>query len=151
MDTYLLLKTLHIIGVVLFLGNIIVTGWWKIMANRTGNPEIIAFAQRQVTLTDYIFTAGGSTILLAAGLANIIIYDIDIMATAWLLWGFGLFTLSGIVWVAILIPIQIKQAHEAKEFTSETIISKQYWHREKLWAIYGILATVLPLVSVIFC
>jgi len=30
--TYLLLKGLHIFGVILLLGNIIVTAWWKIMA-----------------------------------------------------------------------------------------------------------------------
>ena len=150
MDIYLLLKAFHIIGVVLFLGNIIVTGWWKIMANRTGNPEIIAFAQRQVTLTDYIFTAGGGTILLVAGMMNIALYGIDIMATAWVLWGVGLFILSGIVWVAILIPVQIKQAREARKFTAKTIISKQYWKREKLWYIYGGLAIIFPLASLVF-
>ena len=48
-NSYLWLKVLHIVGVVLFLGNIIVTGWWKNMADRTKNPQIIAFAQRQVT------------------------------------------------------------------------------------------------------
>ena len=147
MDTYLLLKTLHIVGAILFLGNIIVTGWWKIMANRTGNPEIIAFAQRQVTLTDFIFTAGGSALLFTAGMANIIIYDIDMMATPWILWGLGLFTLSGIIWVSVLIPIQIKQAREAKQFTAQTVISKDYWKREMLWYIYGGLAVVLPLIS----
>jgi uncharacterized membrane protein len=44
MNTYLLLKSLHILGVVLFLGNIIITGWWKAMADRTRNPVVIAFA-----------------------------------------------------------------------------------------------------------
>jgi len=39
--------------VVAFLGNIIVTGWWKLMADRTRDPRVIAFAQRQVTTTDY--------------------------------------------------------------------------------------------------
>ena len=38
MNTYLLLKSLHIFGVVIFLGNIIVTGWWKVMVDRTKNP-----------------------------------------------------------------------------------------------------------------
>ena len=34
-NLYLWLKVVHIFGVVLFLGNIIVTGWWKNMADRT--------------------------------------------------------------------------------------------------------------------
>jgi len=147
METYLILKTLHIVGVILFLGNIIITGWWKIMANRTKKPEVIAFAQRQVTLTDFVFTAGGSTLLFTAGIANIIIYDINIMTTPWILWGLGLFTLSGIIWALILIPIQIKQAREAKQFTSQTIIPPDYWKREMKWYIYGIIAIILPLIS----
>jgi len=46
MDNYLLLKSLHVLGVVIFLGNIIVTGWWKVMADKTRESKIIAFAQR---------------------------------------------------------------------------------------------------------
>ncbi len=68
------LKTLHIVGAVLFLGNIVVTGWWKVMADRTRDPRVIAFAQRQVTLTDWVFTGGG------------------------------------VIWVAILIPVQARLA-----------------------------------------
>ncbi|MGH8119665.1 MAG: DUF2269 family protein [Gammaproteobacteria bacterium] len=63
-DAYLTLKSLHILGAVIFLGNIIVTGWWKVMADRTKNPKVIAFAQRQVTMTDFVFTAGGAAIIL---------------------------------------------------------------------------------------
>lgn len=148
MNTYLILKSLHILGAVLFLGNIIVTGWWKVMANRTKNPIIIGFAQRQVTLTDFVFTAGGATLLLAAGMANIGIHQISIMDTPWLFWGLVLFSISGLIWVAILIPIQIKQAKEAKLFTADTVISEAYWRREMIWYITGITATVLPLISV---
>lgn len=149
METYLILKTVHIVGAILFLGNIIITGWWKFMANKTRNPEVIAFAQRQVTLTDFVFTAGGATLLFVAGVANIILYDIDILATSWVLWGLILFSLSGIIWLTILIPIQIKQAREAKQFTHESLISKDYWKRESQWYFYGIIATLLPLVSVL--
>jgi len=149
LSTYLILKTLHIIGVVLLLGNIIVTGWWKLMANRTGNPVIIAFAQRQVTLTDFIFTAGGSALLFAAGIANVILSDIDIMSTGWLLWALILFTLSGVIWVFMLIPIQIRQAHSARRFSLDSIIPERYWKREAQWFIYGTIAVVLPCASLV--
>jgi hypothetical protein len=32
---------------VVFLGNIIVTAWWKMAADRTRDPPTIAYAQRQ--------------------------------------------------------------------------------------------------------
>jgi uncharacterized membrane protein len=50
--------------VVLFLGNFIITAWWKMMADRTHNPSLIAFAQRSVTVTDWLFTTGGSLVVL---------------------------------------------------------------------------------------
>ena len=55
---YLVFKLVHIFGIILFLGNIIVTALWKVQADRTRDPRIIAFAQRLVTLTDWVFTFG---------------------------------------------------------------------------------------------
>jgi uncharacterized membrane protein len=51
MSSYLAFKVVHILGVVLFLGNIIVTGVWKVLADNTGDPRTIAYAQKLVTLT----------------------------------------------------------------------------------------------------
>ena len=59
MENYLLAKSLHIFGAVLFLGNIIVTALWKVMADRTRNPAIVAYSQRLVTITDFAFTEIG--------------------------------------------------------------------------------------------
>ena len=38
-------KVVHLFGVVLFLGNIIVTAVWKVMADQTGDPRIVAYAK----------------------------------------------------------------------------------------------------------
>lgn len=145
-NTYLWLKVIHLLGVVLFLGNIIVTGWWKVMADRTKNPQIIAFAQRQVTLTDFIFTAGGATILLVSGIANVGLHQMDYSAK-WLTQGFLMFVLSGIIWAVILIPTQIKQAKMAQAFTKTNTIPEAYWKLCTRWNIFGFIATVLPLVN----
>jgi hypothetical protein len=62
--TYLAFKVVHIFGVVVFLGNIIVTGVWRVLADRTGEPRSIAYAQHLVTLTDWVFTLGGVVLIL---------------------------------------------------------------------------------------
>jgi uncharacterized membrane protein len=147
-NTYLALKSLHVLGAVLFLGNIIVTGWWKFMADRTRDPRVIAFAQRQVTLTDLVFTAGGAALLLGAGWGNAALHGMDLGAMRWLAWGFGLFLASGAIWVAILIPIQIKQAGMAKLFANGGVISDDYWRLTRLWNGFGALATILPLINI---
>ncbi len=146
-NTYLWLKTIHLLGVVLFLGNIIITGWWKVMADRTGNPQIIAFAQRQVTLTDFVFTAGGAALLLAAGLSNVVVHGMDVFQIRWLSWGFWLFNVSGLIWVFILIPVQIRQARMARGFADGGEIPPEYWLMSRQWQIWGTIATLLPLMN----
>jgi len=146
-NTYLWLKALHIIGVVLFLGNIIITGWWKNLADRTKNPQIIAFAQRQVTLTDFIFTAGGVLILLGAGSANVFLHGLSYSAK-WLSHGMTIFILSGLIWAFILIPTQIKQAKMAKLFDVTGHIPEAYWKLCTRWNWFGLIATLLPIMNI---
>lgn len=149
-DLYVWLKTIHVLGVVLFLGNIIVTGWWKVMADRTRDPKIIAFAQRQVTLTDYVFTAGGIVILASAGIANAQVHGMDYVSSGWIAWGFWLFVASGVIWVTILLPCQAIQGHLARGFAAGGPIPPRYWRLGRLWGIFGTLATLLPLASMFF-
>ena len=145
-NTYLWLKVIHIFGVVLFLGNIIVTGWWKNMADLTKNAQIIAYAQRQVTLTDFIFTGGGVLILLVAGMLNVYLHDIS-YATKWLGHGMAIFLVSGVIWGAVLIPVQIKQSKMAKAFASSGEIPSSYWKLCTTWNQFGLLATLIPLAN----
>ena len=149
MDSYLWLKVLHLVGVVLFLGNIIVTGWWKVMADRTRDGRIVAFAQRQVTLTDYVFTLGGVLLVLASGLANVQLHGLSYASHPWLVWGMGLFIASGVVWVAILVPVQARLARLARGFSAGGPIPAQYWRLCRVWNFWGLIATLLPL-SVIY-
>ena len=148
MDAYLLLKTLHLLGVVLFLGNIIVTGWWKAMADRTRDPKIIAFAQGQVGATDGVFTLGGILILAAAG-AGSAVYGGFSAKTPSIEWGNAFFAGSGIVWVVALLPLQTKLSRIAKSFAQGGAIPADYWRLERLWVIFGLIATLLPLGAVV--
>ncbi len=146
-NSYLWLKVAHIVGVMLFLGNIIITGWWKNLADRTKNPQVIAFAQRQVTLTDFIFTAGGAAILLVAGMANVAMHDLSFSAK-WLSHGMAIFTLSGLIWAFVLIPVQIKQAKMAKTFAVSGVIPDEYWKLCNRWNWFGAAATLLPIMNI---
>jgi uncharacterized membrane protein len=75
--TYFAFKLVHIVGVVLFLGNIIVTGVWKALADRTGEPRVIAYAQRLVTVTDWVFTLGGIVLILIGAYGMVAVGGLD--------------------------------------------------------------------------
>jgi uncharacterized membrane protein len=125
--TYDAFKVVHLFGVVLFLGNIIVTAVWKVMADDTGDPRIIAYAQRLVSLTDWIFTAGGVVLILAGAYGMAAVAGFDLHGTTWLVWGQALFAVSGLIWVFILIPTQIAQARQARVFANGSSIPASYW------------------------
>jgi uncharacterized membrane protein len=113
---YSVFKALHLFGVILFIGNIIVTALWKSLADRSGDARIIAFAQRLVTVTDFVFTTGGVVFLVIGAYGMIAVAGLDPMHTTWLLWGQGLLIASGIIWVVALIPTQIAQVRLARGF-----------------------------------
>lgn len=66
---YLIWKILHVIGVVLFLGNIITGVFWAYHAGRTRDPKLIAHAFEGITRSDRWFTMPGVTLLTVAGIA----------------------------------------------------------------------------------
>jgi uncharacterized membrane protein len=149
---YETLKILHLFGIIIFMGNIIITGWWKVMADRTGDYRVIAFAQRQVTLTDWLFTFGGVMIALVAAFGMVYHMNNDLMAeiyaTRWLWWGYHLFLVSGIIWVVVLVPMQILQARMAHKFSETGEIPDRYRLYGKIWLWFGILATIVPMVNI---
>ena len=146
METYSLLKLLHVLGAVLLLGNIIVTAWWKAMADRSRDPVVLAFAQRQVTMTDILFTTVGVLLLGVSGYAMVFTgpWSLD---TPWLSWGQTLFLATGLIWVGILIPIQIVQARMARSFVAGGDIPHRYRQLSVLWMGFGLVAVVLPLAA----
>ncbi len=143
---YQLLKSLHLLGVVLFLGNIIVTALWKALADRSGSPAVNAYAQRLVTVTDVLFTATGAALIAVTGqlMAG---GRTAVLATPWLTWGYALFIASGLLWVFVLIPIQLGQSRVARQFGNAVEVPARYWRLSRWWAVVGAVATLLPLVN----
>jgi len=146
---YALFKTLHVLGVVLFLGNLVVTAVWKTLADRTREPRVVAFSQRLVTVTDIAFTGLGAFLILATGMLLLIEIHRDPWQATWTAWGLGLFLASGAIWAAVLIPIQRKQSRLARGFAAGGDIPPEYWTLARRWRLWGTVATVLPLVNLV--
>ncbi len=140
-------RFLHILGATLFVGDILVTAVWKYRADRTRNPRVVAFGQRMVTLTDFAFTGPGAALVLFSGGHLARLYGDAFLETRWLVWGIGLFVVSGLLWSAVLVPLQIRQAGLARQFTDDTVIPEQYWRLGRIWNGVGLVATILPLIN----
>lgn len=142
-------KMLHLLGVIIFMGNIIVTALWKVLADRTQKPSVLAFAQRLVTLTDLVFTSIGVIFIVVTGVIMSEPFG-GKFGQNWLIWGWSLFAASGLIWLVILVPIQIKQAKMAVLFEKSGNIPDEYWKLARRWNFFGFIATLLPLFNLYF-
>ena len=59
-------------GAVVFLGNIIVTAAWMLMAERTRSVNVIHFSAKAVIRADLLFTLPGVLLVLMDGFAMVI-------------------------------------------------------------------------------
>ncbi|MEK5391372.1 DUF2269 family protein [Margalitia sp. FSL K6-0131] len=138
--------TLHLIGVVLFVGNIITAAFWKIRADLTKNSVEIHSAVKNVLLTDYIFTIPGLALIIVSGSIMAARAGMPMSGFNWLMLSLILLAITGIIWAVILIPLQLKMIRYSAECVESGTISKAYQDASRTWAVFGIAATLLPLV-----
>ena len=138
----------HVLGVVLFLGNLIVTAVWKTVADRTKEARVVAFGQRLVTVTDLAFTATGAVLIAVSGHVLADRFGGVFGGPAWLTLGWSLFIAAGAIWLLVLVPVEVMQERLARGFRDGGAIPDRYWRLSRVWAVAGSVATVLPLVNI---
>jgi len=142
---YDILKFLHILGAVLFVGNAIVTAMWKARADRSGDLATIAFANRLVAATDRAFTVPGAALIALTGYGMAIRRPWPLHGLPWLEWGQGLFWLTVLIYLVLLIPVQ--RAMLAAAAGARGTLPPGYAALTNRWAIWGGAATLLPLIT----
>ena len=145
MLTYDVFRLLHLLGVVLLIGNVTVTSIWKLYADATRDPVIIAFAQRLVTITDWFFTFWGVLLLVIGGYGAAWVGELDVLRDDWIMWSEVMFAAAGMIWLGVLVPVQIRQARMTKGFAKGGTIPSSYWRLGRIWIGAGLVATV-PLI-----
>ena len=146
---YLTWKVLHVIGVVLFLGNIITGVFWAYHAGRTRDPKIIAHAFEGITRSDRWFTMPGVTLLTIAGLAAAITGGFPILRTGWVFWGLVLLIISGLSFMFSVGPLQRKITALARAGNTGQFDWARYESLHRSWAIWGSVATLAPLIALV--
>lgn len=133
---------LHMFGVTIFLGNILVTFLWKVLADASRNISVIRFAQRLVAITDMAFTFPGAVLLSVGGYGYAHAIGMDLLNTPWLLWGQVLFILSGLIWGLLLVPVQKAQLRLLVNADDMSAIQTSYQRLSIRWYLIGTMATV---------
>jgi uncharacterized membrane protein len=141
---YLILKLVHLFGVVLFLGNITIGVFWKRYADRSRNPAIMAYTIDAIIQADRVFTIPGILILLAGGIGTAIVGRIPMLSTGWILWSLIAFILAGLAF-GPLSRIQRQLSTAAHNANLE-----EYERLSKGWDQWGFIALALPFLAFAF-
>lgn len=139
------MKTLHVLFVIVFMGNIIVSIFWKMFADKTGNQQIITFTLKSIIRNDRLLTMPGVTGLIIFGFGAQGIGHIPITA-GWILWSIILVVISGAAFMAKVVPIQNKLLALSE---SSNFDMNAYNTLSKEWMIWGTIATVTPIIAVV--
>jgi uncharacterized membrane protein len=138
MLSYSVLKTLHVLCAMLFIGNVVVTGTWAALAERTRNHDIVKFSNHLVLVTDVIFTFPGALGVLITG--HLMSGQFPAQP-GWVAWSYALFGISGLIWAIVLLPIQLKQRQLLNQ---SKVITADYLKLSRTWQIVGAFATIFP-------
>jgi uncharacterized membrane protein len=146
--SYLVWKLIHVLGVVLFVGNIITGILWKVLADRTRNPALIAHACAGLTRSDRVFTMPGVMLLTVAGIAAAISGNFPILGTGWILWSIVLLTISGLAFMLRVAPLQRRMHALAAAGTGDGQLDWiAYEAATRSWNVWGVIALSTPLAA----
>lgn len=139
MNTYLLLKWMHILSSVALVGVGFGSAFYLYFVNRTRNVAAIAEVSRLVVRADWWFTAPTVIIQPVTGLALATIAGYP-LTQPWLLATYVLFALAGSWWLPV-VWLQIKMAKMAKiAADSNDSLPPLYWRYALIWERLGMLA-----------
>ena len=153
---YLAMQFVHILSVIVFLGNIILAVFWKAHADRTRDPRLMAHALAGIIRSDRFFTMPGVTLLVVTGFGAAGIGKMSVFGTGWLFWSLVLVVISAVAYMAGVSPAQKKMAALAQiaaaagagpsagpgEFDRE-----RYDALTRSWNLWGTIALLAPLVA----
>jgi len=136
MNTYLLLKTIHIISSVLMVGTGFGSAFYLFFIHRIGTPRSIADVSRLVVRADWWFTTPTVIIqpISGAWLAHMAGWP---LTTPWIAVAFGLFALAGACWLPV-VWLQLRMAAMAKDaLASKQPLPPRYWRYARRWERLG--------------
>jgi uncharacterized membrane protein len=130
-------KFLHVLGVVLMLGNVIATGLWAHWAMALRDRQLAAFAAGAILWADLLLTLTGGAMLTIGGLK--LALDMGLAwDLPWLKQGVLALAASTGAWLAVLLPLQVVMLRAAKAGDTARLRKAYRW-----WAVLGWADTVV--------
>lgn len=145
---YAYFKLIHLIAVMLFLGNIITGIFWMRFAVNSKEASIISHTMNSIIKLDKYFTIPAVIIITAFGILGAYYSSLSILKTGWILWSIILFSISGMLFSIKVAPLQ-KTIYLMS--SNSAIATKEGWMNFKKqylkWDTWGIISTLASLAA----
>ncbi len=146
--SYLTIKYLHILSMVLLFGTGLGSAFYKWMADRSGNLQHIHVTNRHVVFADWIFTTPTVIFQPISGLYLAWLIDAP-FSSAWISISLGLYILAGLCWLPV-VWLQIRMRNlSADAIANKTSLTNQYWRYARLWFWLGVPAFISMILIVL--
>jgi uncharacterized membrane protein len=146
--SYLSLKYLHILSMVLLFGTGLGSAFYKWMADRSGNLAHIAVMNRHVVLADWLFTTPTVIFQPISGLWMVYLLHYP-LTTPWIMWSLVLYGVAGVCWLPVVgLQIQMRRLSE-QALATQTELPVLYWRYARYWFWLGVPAFIAMLLVVL--
>lgn len=136
MNTYLVLKWLHIVSSVLMVGTGLGSAFYMFFANRSGSVPAQAVVSRLVVRADWWFTTPTVILQPATGLALAHMAGWP-LSTPWLAVSLLLFAFAGVCWLPV-VWLQIRMAAMARQAHRDAVpLPPRYARYQRWWELLG--------------
>lgn len=134
---YALIKTLHILSMVLLFGTGLGSAFYKWMADRSGELAHIAVTNRHVVLADWWFTTPSVIFQPLSGLWMIHRLGLP-LSTPWVALSLALYVLAGACWLPV-VGLQIRMRDlAANALACRGELPPAYWRMARAWFWLGV-------------
>ncbi|MBI3513669.1 MAG: DUF2269 domain-containing protein [Proteobacteria bacterium] len=135
-DLHEWLKVVHILGATVLLGTGLGTAFHLWMADRDGDPRIIAAVARSTVRADFLFIAPAAIVQPVTGAILMSIMGFDPM-TPWLVAAYVLFALAAACWLTVVwLQIRVRDLAAAAAARHESLPS-EYHRAMRAWFVLG--------------
>jgi uncharacterized membrane protein len=109
----LILKSIHVIGAVLFFGTGLGSAYYKYRASQSKQVAVAAWCDREVVRADWIFTVPAGATMPVTGLLLVHYYKLP-LETPWVWQGLAGYVIAGLTWLpAAWLQVRMRNLSEA--------------------------------------
>jgi uncharacterized membrane protein len=141
-----LLKSLHVLGVVVLLGNLLMAPFWRQRLALLGSPQARAAANRSVRRADLLFTLPGWVITLATGIGLSIETG---WRGGWLHMSLLLFLVWLVLWHVFTLRARKAMLARADEAVASGQTASALDQHERQWARWSYLSALIVILILI--